>query len=554
MGILNEAQMTKWLDELTEKARITYIEPGLWIAAEQLAEYTEALGQEGDDAEGDSREMLAINVRGDSVCDDEKEIGHVSRLQDIIRRMLYYRGAMNIEQISERYFLPPELINEVLTVLCDEEKIVGDDGIYYHSKRYTRAQKATIFGLRAQAVTRPGEAYAALVAARVERNASPAEQLELAIKQYCGQAFPAALWESVILPRRVKGYRENLLDQFLAAGEYFWRFDGNGQLCFERYEDIDWQQDGDNSLVSSDSYYVNYGSLAEDEILIYQELKNRGASFMRAFNDLPLKGTAQEGLLSLAEKGLVCADSFLPVRQWLNQDKLKKATPRARVNARMMALTTGRWDIVRPLKTKKTEDWLKQLFDRHVILCRDTYSRQSTAEDAADWRGALEILRIWEYTGRIRRGYFIAGMSGAQFIRAEEYDGVMVALGRYADDREKITWLNATDPAQVWGKALTSKDFMNISGTLVALHAGIPVMVLERQGKTLRIIDSPEGYNSANEHIYQDAMKELILLMKQKMVFPEKKRLTIKEYPPEIVPVLTEAGFRKEMMDYVWWR
>ena len=33
------------------------------------------------------------------------------------------------------------------------------------------------------------------------------------------------------------------------------------------------------------------------------------------------------------------------------------------------------------------------------------------------WREALEILRVWEYTGgRVRRGYFIEGMSGAQFI------------------------------------------------------------------------------------------------------------------------------------------
>lgn len=63
----------------------------------------------------------------------------------------------------------------------------------------------------------------------------------------------------------------------------------------------------------------------------------------------------------------------------------------------------------------------------------------------------MEILRIWEYTGRIRRGYFVEGMSGAQFVRGEDYDAVTGAL-REPDDH--TVWLNGTDPALVWGKVL----------------------------------------------------------------------------------------------------
>jgi ATP-dependent Lhr-like helicase len=425
--------LSLWIDELAQRNLITYIEPGLWIAAEHLPEYAEVLEQD------------------EVVNTTKNDAEQTENLQNIIRRMLYYRGAMTAAQISERYFLPMDLINNALTALCDADKIICDDGIYHHGKRYSRAQKATIFGLRVQAITQPGEAYAAMMASQVEKNASPAEQLELTMRTFCGQAFSVSWWESVILPRRVKGYRENMLDQFLAEGEYFWRFDGNGQLYFERYDNIDWQQE------KSDCHSErSEESLSEDETLLYQELTKRGASFMRAFNDLPLKGTAQEGLLSLAEKGLVCADSFLPVRQWLNRDKMKKANPRSRVSARVMALSTGRWDIVRPLKSKKLEDWLWQLLDRHIVLCRETYSRPG-AEDAS-WGRALEILRIWEYTGRVRRGYFVAGMSGAQFVRAEEYDGIMTAFSRHAEEvdsiqREKIIWLNAVDPGQVWVKA-----------------------------------------------------------------------------------------------------
>ena len=75
----------------------------------------------------------------------------------------------------------------------------------------------------------------------------------------------------------------------------------------------------------------------------------------RAFID-QLRGVDSSNTVSsLAEKGLVCADSFVPVRQWQNREKVKKATARQRVNARVMALSAGRWDIVRPLKAESME-------------------------------------------------------------------------------------------------------------------------------------------------------------------------------------------------------
>ncbi|MCL2052805.1 MAG: DEAD/DEAH box helicase [Lachnospiraceae bacterium] len=516
-----ELSANLWVNQLAERGLITYIEPGLWIAAEHINEYAEALD---------------IN--------DEEE-NQLTALGNIIRRMLYYRGAMNAGQISERYFLALYLVEKALADLNEAGKVVSDGDIFYHSKRYKVAQKATIFGLRAAAVTRPAEAYQAMMAARVEKNAPPAEQLKLTLSQYAGTSFPAAWWEAVILPRRVKGYRENMLDQLLAEGEYFWRFEPGGLICFERYEQVNWEKMEIN----------NIPSLSHDEALLYQELKKRGASFMQAFNSLALEQAAQDGLLSLLEKGLVCADSFLPVRQWLNRDKLKKAPPRARAKTRMMSLSTGRWDILRQQNEKKLEDWLLTLFAQKVILCRETYAPLNNPEEderkdanpppASSWGQALSILRIWEYIGTVRRGYFVAGMSGAQFVLSEEYDRIMASLSQFGQT-EKIVWLNAVDPLQVWGKALKGKDFINVQGTAVALLNGVPQVVLERQGKTLKLLNS-------QPIPLAKIMAELILLMKQKKIFPDKKRLVIKEYPPWAGQILKEAGFHKEMLDYVWY-
>ena len=47
-----------------------------------------------------------------------------------------------------------------------------------------------------------------------------------------GLVMPAALWENAVFPARVNGYKPSLLDNILASGEFYWRFDGDG-LMFE---------------------------------------------------------------------------------------------------------------------------------------------------------------------------------------------------------------------------------------------------------------------------------------------------------------------------------
>lgn len=519
-------RMEGWLEELLEAGQAVYIEPGLWIAGEHRQEYEAALtGGDGEAA------------------------------RHIVRRMLYYRGGQSREQILCRYLFPEKFLDEVMEELLEREEIVEDNSFFYHAKQYSRARRATIAGLRAQAATRKPESYAALMASRVQINAPDIKQLKIAMEQFCGQAYPAAFWENIIFPRRVKGYRESMLDQLLAQGEYFFKMTPEGYLGFYKTDEIDW----DREVSQGDA------ELDAEEQLLYQELKKRGASFLKALAHLPSQRSAQEILLCLAQKGLVCADSFVPVRQWLNQDKIKKAAVRQRVNVRVMALSAGRWDVVRPIRPVVMEKWLEKLFGENMILCRETYRRPPIEEvDVADggskapgpgWGDTLEVLRIWEYIGRVRRGYFVAGMSGAQFIRAQDYDAVTHLLGSFEaqgsqgaalGSENEIIWLNAADPAQMWGKALAhleGRAFVNVPGSAVALRCGEPVAVLERQGKVLRILGDMEG-----------VMETFARDFKNKKLFPGIKRLIVKEYPPEAGVLMKNAGFMKEIQDYVLYR
>lgn len=506
----------EWLEHLAGRGLALYIEPGLWIAAEQLNEYTQAL-----------------------------ELEDIESGAHILRRMLHYRGGQTEGGIRERYFLTDMFTRRILESLCEAGSIVEDDGVFYHGNLYDRARHAFIRSLRLQTATQPACHYAALMAGYMMNNAPGEEQLSNALDQYCGCHYPVRFWEPVLLRRRVKNYSEGMLDKLLAQGDYFWRMSPDGTLSFYRYDDIDWDNRAEEPLEQLD----------EDECVLYRELMKRGASFLKFLTELPKQDSAQAVLLRLAEKGLVYADSFVPVRQWQNQEKTKKATARQRVSARVMALSAGRWDRVRPVKVRSGEERLNQYFNENYILCRETFNRSaelhghksapvttSAGDGQWNWRQALDILRIWEYTGKVRRGYFVEGLSGAQFIRKEDYEGVTAAL---KEPEDSIVWLNAADPAQIWGKLLSApdgNDFMNLPGTLVALRAGRPVAVMGRQGKSLTVYEM-KGI--------EQVMAEFVKEFKKKRVYPDLNRIVLKEYPSEMSEILKSAGFMREMNDFV---
>lgn len=354
----------------------------------------------------------------------------------------------------------------------------------------------------------------------------------MALSSLAGTAYPAAAWEEFLLPARVKNYRENLLDSLLSEGGYFWHMEEGGKVRFDRTGRIDWQRDC--MLPAADE------GLPEKERLLLEALARRGASFAQALSGVLPGESLYSVLLSLTEKGLVCADSFVPVRQWQDREKNEKAAARRRVGARVKALHAGRYDLVRPLRALTVQEQMDECFDRYLVLCRET-----AAAYGLSWQEALALLRVQEYTGQVRRGYFVRGLSGAQFVRSGDFGGVTAALSH---PQQEWIWLNAADPMQPWGKLLPhepGRAFANVPGTAVALRGGLPAALFERQGRTLRVFDM-EGLEEALRLFVQD--------YKGKRIFAGKKRIVVKEYPAEAAACLVAAGFGREMQDYALYR
>ena len=521
----------EWLESLAQSGRVLYLEQGLWIAAEEAEQYAVALGEAESrmqNAADDGSERFGTGAHQE-ICEEQLHI---------VRRMLRYRGAADAGQTAERYGWKLSLAEAVLEELCRQEKAVRQDDKYYHAELYRRARVRTLKNRREEIKTCPAEAYAALMLSHMDSSAPAEECLSRLLKRYAGMTLPVSYWEGILLPRWVNHYRGEKLDAYLAEGELFWHMEGKGGLRFDFQEEIDWDAEPG----------TQENSLTEKEQLLYQTLQKRGASFMQSLNGVLGSESPYDTLMSLLEKGLVYADSFVPVRQWIEQEKARKTTAKQRVSMRVKALRAGRWDIARPLRApdsgQSMAETLEQCFDRCLILCRET-----AAACGLPWQEALCVLRIWEYTGQARRGYFVEGLSGAQFIRGKDYASVIRMLDRNGQPSQReMVWVNAADPAQCWGKVLPHREgrsFMNIPGNAVACCGGMPVAVMERQGNILRVFE---------EERLEECLQMFVQEYKKGKIFPNLKRIVVKKYPDSAGEALTRAGFFREMQDYVLYR
>jgi ATP-dependent Lhr-like helicase len=152
----------------------------------------------------------------------------------------------------------------------------------------------------------------------------------------------------------------------------------------------------------------------------------------------------------------------------------------------------GRWSLVRrPSKGNPTR-WaaavVQQLLNRHGILTRET----GGSENLPGGFGAIyPVLKAMEEHGRIRRGYFVAGLGATQFALPGALD--LLRSLRAPGDEPEIVVLSATDPANPYGSALKApaagenvpRGFTRTVGASVVLVDGTLAAYLGRGDRQL---------------------------------------------------------------------
>jgi len=286
------------------------------------------------------------------------------------------------------------------------------------------------------------------------------EPLLDAIEQLQGTAVPASVLEREILPARVENYGPAMLDTLMAAGEVVWA--GVEPLG---------ERDGRIALYLTDHMAKllpptrdpapGSGAPAPGsrprEILDY--LREHGASFFTAIHEGIGGGFPAEtvdALWDLVWQRLVTNDTLHALRAYVHpEDRRSRRSKPAPFRSRRLVPPTaeGRWSLLeagRERDARAVTEWgaamAQQLLTRHGIVTRETVAAEAVA---GGFSAVYQVLRAMEEAGRIRRGYFVAGLGAAQFALPPALD--LLRSMREAPEEPRTVVLAATDPANPYG-------------------------------------------------------------------------------------------------------
>jgi len=322
-----------------------------------------------------------------------------------------------------------------------------------------------------------------------------------------GAPIPASVLERDVLAVRMADYNQADLDALCTSGDVIWV--GAGSIG---------QSDGRLRLLFRDQAAL-FVSPTDEPVegechdAIRNHLAQRGASFwpelVRACSEAgaDYSDSAVLGALwDLVWAGELTNDSLAPVRALTSGAKSKKNTkasarrrPRpGRLSASGPPSAQGRWSLVAPLLEPKPTPTAAaharaiQLLERYGVLTREAALGEG---NQGGFAGVYPVLKALEDQGKVRRGYFVAGLGAAQFALS----GAVDRLRRRSDDDEPIV-MAATDPAQPFGASLPWPECAGrpsrSAGALVVLDDGEPVVFIDRGGKSL--ISFPAARDNTN--------------------------------------------------------
>jgi len=160
----------------------------------------------------------------------------------------------------------------------------------------------------------------------------------------------------------------------------------------------------------------------------------------------------------------------------------------------------GRWSVVDKATATKTSstEWsaaiAQQLLTRHGIVTRETTASEGIA---GGFSVVYQVLKAMEDSGRVRRGYFVAGLGGAQFAMPAALDQLRSMREQPEEARAAI--VAATDPANPYGSTVkwpnggdAGRGPTRTAGALVVLVDGFLAAYL-RRGERELLLFAPEA-------------------------------------------------------------
>jgi len=402
---------------------------------------------------------------------------------ELVRRYARTHGPFTLQEVANRFALDPSQVETALKLLAAEDRIV-EGGFRPGGLHQEWCDTENLRIIRRKSL------------ARLRKEVEPVEQQTLArflthwqglltprrgmdalldaIENLQGAPLPASLVESSILPARINGYNPADLDTLIAAGEVTWA--GVEPLG---------ERDGRVALYLADKMPLlavprpNPDPLSERENQLLETLRQSGASFFTQLHEAVgggYPGESLDALWSLVWRGLLTNDSLHPLRAYIARPESARGNRKVHGNGTgafrsrrtVPATAQGRWSLVEsrnrsqaltaPTQTEASHALALQLLNRYGVLLRESVAAENIP---GGFSAVYPVLKALEESGRIRRGYFVAGLGATQFALPAAVDllrSLRNAPQLPESGKPEFVLLAATDPANPYGSTLRWPD------------------------------------------------------------------------------------------------
>jgi ATP-dependent Lhr-like helicase len=491
-----EGPMAAFLAELEADGRATRVElprcrqPVRWVLAEEADQYAAAFGLR-------PTEPAEARLAGEAILVRFLRTHALVGLADVLARYPFERDW------AERRLREWAEAGRLVAVPAGE---VAETVQWSAPENLEQVQRGTLGLLRREVVTCPAPQFVDFLlrwqGTHPDTHRGAAEGLTEALARLEGLPLAAELWERTVLPARVPGYQPRWLDEAIAGGAWTWACQGDGDsgpglLAFFNRE---------NLAQLPPPAWTDSPAVGPDAERVLEALQQRGALFVA---DLAahtgLAPTAVRAALWAAlRRRLVANDHFDVIRR--GEDQADAAARQAGPVALRSVLRSrrspprpeGRWSLLpwgHPDVEAHAVFVAALLLERYGVAARELALLDPWLPP---WRVLDEVLSRMELAGEVRRGYFVEGLSGAQFALPEAARRLQ-DLGLPSTATAPAVLLHSLDPANLYGSGAPldvplldggTRSFVRRPGNWLVLRAGRPVLLIEGQGKRLTALAS----------------------------------------------------------------
>ena len=575
-----------WLDELKTAGRIIF---------------------SGRTAERRVKPVWRINQLKSVDSDD----GSQADMPERVRRYLENHGPVSIDRIESDLAFPQTLISQTLNrMLTDKQVVQGrliegrPEELWCDRHNFTRLYRTAV--ARRRTVQHPANRNMFnRFLLQWHRLARPGQPWQEVIQRYRGYRFPLYFFEREILSSRYSETGESTWQERLAEFE---ALISNGDIVVHtgrngdtgrRY--VEFRMRGEGYLFDDQQALLGVANKLDSSAkIIFDFLRENGASYGRDLETVTGLTAAElhRALKELAEKGLVSCEnyeSFLatfqstlmshstlssrpmpPLPQGLRSRGRRRhgsrpgGTSRAELRKLVQQrsrLQDGRWFLTtslailgKPLEeNKRIEAQARLLLQRYGILVKEWYRRE---QGLFAWYRLFQVLKRLEWQGEIRRGYFVAGLSGVQFALPEAVELLEKASRTSNSPDGKPILLSSLDPVLPfgggvdWGPIDTHGNPLKLTRSVsnhLALIDGDIVMVGEKYFQRLSVL------KDLSQQTWQLMVNRLGNYLTMPAPFKPVNRIEIRQInnlPAAKSPLannLLKAGFEKDGARLVLW-